>query len=183
MEIATIEGHAGPVYACAFSPDGKRIISAGDDGTIKVWDAETCKELAALKGHERAVSSCAFSPDAGVFLSAGKDEILRLWNAASGKELALLRGFTSELTDCAFGPDGRRVLVGDNLGQILLLALENIESGPAIVTSYSKSGEGYFRCQYCREKNPIERSSLGHEMVCSSCGRAVELNPFILSLD
>ena len=51
------------VLSVAFSPDGKRIVSGSDDGTIKVWDAATGQETLTLKGHSSAVNSVAFSPD------------------------------------------------------------------------------------------------------------------------
>jgi WD40 repeat protein len=49
--IRTLTGHTDYVKACAFSPDGKRIVSASRDHTLKLWDAETGKELNTLKGH------------------------------------------------------------------------------------------------------------------------------------
>ena len=47
----------------AFSPDGKRIVSGSRDNTVKVWDADSGKELLTLKGHTGGVTSVAFSPD------------------------------------------------------------------------------------------------------------------------
>ncbi len=182
-EVTTLKGHAGPVNSCAFRADGERIISASDDGTVRLWDAETPGEIAALRGHEGAVKACSFSPDARFCLTAGEDMTLRLWEADGDKELALLRGFTAKLLDCAFGPEGARVIAGDSQGQLLLLGLENVEIGPAIVTPYSKSGERYFRCQYCREKNLIDGPTLGRDAACASCGRVVKLNPYTVSLD
>ncbi|MDP6812278.1 MAG: pentapeptide repeat-containing protein [Alphaproteobacteria bacterium] len=73
--------------ACAFSPDGSHILSAGDDGTLRLWGAESGEEIMVLRGHENWVRACAFSPDGGRILSAGYDGTLRLWGADSGNAI------------------------------------------------------------------------------------------------
>jgi WD40 repeat protein len=70
-----------------FSPDGKRLASAGEDQTIRIWDIETGMELLALKGHMARVSSLAFSRDGRLLVSGGKDSGLRLWRAAAQEEV------------------------------------------------------------------------------------------------
>ena len=77
--------HNNWVRSCAFSPDGKRFVSASYDGTLKLWDAESGKEIRTLAGHQGEVSSCAFSPRGSEILSASSDNTLKLWDAKSGK--------------------------------------------------------------------------------------------------
>ena len=78
----------------AFSPDGTRLASAGDDGTVRVWDAATGQEALTLKGHTAEVSSVAFSPDGTRLASAGDDSTVKVWDAATGQEALTLKGHT-----------------------------------------------------------------------------------------
>ena len=71
----------------AFSGDGQRIASAGDDGTLRTWHAATGEALLTLRGHEGWVSSVAFSSDGQRIASAGYDGTLRTWHAATGEWL------------------------------------------------------------------------------------------------
>jgi hypothetical protein len=86
--IRTLEGHSDSVSGCAFSPDGKLIVSASYDGALKVWDSETGQLLRPLKGHEWSVSGCAFSPDGKLIVSASDDRTLKVWDAETGQTLA-----------------------------------------------------------------------------------------------
>jgi WD40 repeat protein len=56
-------GHSNAIHSAAFSPDGRRIVSASQDSTVKVWDAETGMEVRTFSGHTGNVNSAAFSPD------------------------------------------------------------------------------------------------------------------------
>jgi WD40 repeat protein len=105
-------GHSSPVLACAFSPEGARVLSGSADRTLKLWDAASGQCLATLVGHTRPVLACAFSPDGARVLSASFDRTLKLWDAASGQCLATLAGHGDAVLDCAFSPDGARVLSG-----------------------------------------------------------------------
>ncbi len=63
-------GHVNGVIGCGYSPDGRRIVSASDDGTLKVWDAESGACVATLAGHGNGVQGCAYSPDGRRIVSA-----------------------------------------------------------------------------------------------------------------
>ena len=97
QELTTFKGHTGPVFSVAFSPDGKRLASGSvtlnstngvlDAGEVKVWDAQTGRELLSLKGHTAKVVSLAFSPDGKRLASGGpgpgctRATVVKVWDA------------------------------------------------------------------------------------------------------
>jgi WD40 repeat protein len=77
------------VVTAAFSPDGKRIVTASSDKTARLWDADG-KPIGELQGHTDAVYSAAFSPDGKRIVNASEDNTARLWAIfANTQELVL----------------------------------------------------------------------------------------------
>jgi len=74
----TLRGYEGQVKSVAWSPDGRRLVTASDDDTAKVWDATSGQELLTLRGHNYSVNSVAWSPDRRRIASAGGDGTIRM---------------------------------------------------------------------------------------------------------
>jgi WD40 repeat protein len=79
--IQTLPGHSWTVTGLAFAPDGKTLVSASWDKTLKLWQVETGAELAVLKGHSDSVCAVCISPDGQSLVSASQDKTLRVWQS------------------------------------------------------------------------------------------------------
>jgi WD40 repeat protein len=79
-EPVTCHGHAGLVTSLVFSPDGKRLVTADEDGVVKLWDTGTGQEALTLRGHKGIIRSVAFSPDARFLAAAGDDGTITIWD-------------------------------------------------------------------------------------------------------
>jgi len=117
--LLTIKEHGGSINSCAFSPDDKYVLSAGEDRTLKLWDLETGEEVKTFKYHDDGVNCCAFSFDGKLIVSGSKDETVKLWNAMTCEELARLEGHYDPVNSCSFSPDGKTIVSAGDDGTII----------------------------------------------------------------
>lgn len=114
--VAELEGHSGDVTHLAFSPDGKTLASASEDGTIRFWEPVRGKwaERNPLRGQASPVNVIAFSPKADVLAAGYDDGAIRFWNFHDRKtpEPALFQTSQAPVTAMAFSPDGSVLAAG-----------------------------------------------------------------------
>jgi WD40 repeat protein/serine/threonine protein kinase len=105
-----LRGHDGSVNSVEFSPDGRRLVTASYDGTVRLWDGVTGAQIRELKGHEQRVHHAGFSPDGDRVVSSGRDRTVRLWDARTGASIAIFEGHQADVYAAEFSPDGRRLI-------------------------------------------------------------------------
>jgi len=98
--VHSLEGHAQPARAIDFSPDGRHLVSAADDGALRVWDLIDGHDEVQL-GHRRAVGAVAYGPDGEVIASGSDDGTVRLWDPRVSRGVDL-EGHRDTVAEVAF---------------------------------------------------------------------------------
>jgi len=113
--------HSSYVVAVAWEPGGTRIASAGGDGLVRVWEAESGQKLLTYRGHPWVIKkvnmaptiyTVAWSPEGLRLASAGVGTEVRVWDAATGQDIVIYKehfGLLPDVFALAWSPDGKRI--------------------------------------------------------------------------
>ncbi|HEY9664227.1 MAG TPA: AAA-like domain-containing protein, partial [Allocoleopsis sp.] len=107
--LRTLSGHGAGVMSVVYRPTGDLIVSAGQDGTINLWQPDG--NLVRTLKTDSGLTNLAFSPDGQTFVSVGQDGGVKLWRH-DGTALATFQGHEGEIRGVAFTPDGQTILSG-----------------------------------------------------------------------
>ncbi len=96
------------------------MVTASGDGTAKIWDLASRRELATLRGHSGGVLGVSMSSDGLLVATSSTDGTAKLWNATTGREVLTLFGHSRIVHTVTFSPDGRLLATASGDGTVAL---------------------------------------------------------------
>ncbi|VXD24105.1 nSTAND1 domain-containing NTPase [Planktothrix paucivesiculata] len=134
QERNRLEGHETSVYSVAYSPDGKMIVSAGDDGKIILWNPKTGMIGQPILAHQGPIWSVRFSPDGKFFASGGNDKTVKLWSS-SGDPFYTFKDSQDIIYDVSFSTNRQQIAAATKGGDIIIWDVINHQ----LITTLQKS--------------------------------------------
>jgi WD40 repeat protein len=111
------EGHTEPVKGVIHLPGGQQIMTYSKDGSLRVWDLQTGKQISNWRDGEGGMSAIALSPDGKKVISGSWNGAVRLWNLDAGKVIAKWTGHTGKIVSVCWNRDCERVMSGSRMGR------------------------------------------------------------------
>ena len=113
------DGHVAAARRAVFSPDGRLLVSVGEDQQVIVWDFVRRERLRTLTDHTGPVRTVAFSPDGKWFATGSEDKTVIVWDAARLEKTIVLRDHEAAVSSVAFSPDGQLMVSGSDAASII----------------------------------------------------------------
>ena len=136
--IKALESHTAAVRSiCVIREGPPRILSAGHDNTVKVWDYETGVSIQTLRGHAGWIRGCAVSSDGRLAVSASHDHEAKLWNLEGYEEVRVLNarvlsGHADAITSATSPADDRQILTSSRDRTARIWSLDSGRNAPVI---------------------------------------------------
>lgn len=124
-EVQSFVGHANTCNSASFSADGRMVVTASSDKTIKVWDIDDGKEIRTIDGHGSLVMSAKFSPDGKRIASGSYDKSVKLWDVSTGECVGTNGDYSNGVFSVGFSADGKFLVTGSGDGSVKILDAKN----------------------------------------------------------
>ncbi len=164
-DVVTMWGHRAVVSAADWSPDGKQLASASEDGTLKIWNAVTGNEVLTLRGHDAQVFSVAWSPDGRRIASGGRSGEIKIWDANSGEILLAMYHELGWVGSVAWSPDGKRLATAVNTTERLPVRVWDTATGQQI-RSFTQPAQRVFSVAWSPD---------GRRLACGNNGGTIDV--------
>jgi WD40 repeat protein/tRNA A-37 threonylcarbamoyl transferase component Bud32 len=111
VKLREFRGHeeGKRVWRLSWTPDEKHLVSASEDKTLRVWEADTGKAVFSCQADDNWVQDVAISPNGAWLATGGGDGVVKLWDAATSKPLWRRDGHKARINALAFGPNGKHL--------------------------------------------------------------------------
>ncbi|KAL6745453.1 quinon protein alcohol dehydrogenase-like superfamily, partial [Haematococcus lacustris] len=126
----TLVGHNGSVLCCGINEEGNRIVSSGEDCTIRVWSTEDGQQLMMMQAQDEPIKFCAFakSSSSNKVLSCDMSGRVYVWNVLSEVVASLIRRFADNISSVVLSNDNKLLAAGCNNGRIMMWDAEMREN-------------------------------------------------------
>ncbi|ETO22686.1 hypothetical protein RFI_14507 [Reticulomyxa filosa] len=156
----TLEGHSGFVNNAQFSPDGTKIASCSDDGTVRIWDIHMEKVIQVLEQHSHWINDAQFSPDGTMIVSGSDNTTIELCDVGSWTEIRKLVGHIGTVKRAKFAPDGKTIV---SCSDDMTIRIWDVASGQEL-----ERIEGHMKAV-----NDVQFSSDGQKIVSASIDETI----------
>jgi WD40 repeat protein len=109
-EVGAALQHEGSVRDACFSSDGRRVLTASDDGVARIWNSQTGSPVTEPMKHGYRLSGARFTEDESRVVTYSHDGKLRAWNIRTGQQLSIPLRHDDRVRSVQFSSDGRNVV-------------------------------------------------------------------------